>query len=169
VWSAIGIIHLQGTTTGQLHFMCIDCIPYIKKPFRQQTPITCAAEKHLTEKHLTVCCSLVQWSELWKLRNYDTQTPLGVCTVRALMLAVFKSLRNSSRLILPSLSMSASSRRGSMEPFIPVCCRQEQHVNNQPKYINNSISALFKIIQYSKMSMKNQKCMNNWVPVLVTN
>ena len=127
------------------------------------------SQLHVSEKHLTISCSLVQWSELWKLRNYDMRTPLGVCTVRALMLAVFKSLRNSSRLILPSLSMSASSRRGSMEPFIPVCCRQEQHVNNQPKYINNSISALFKIIQYSKMSMKNQKCMNNWVPVLVTN
>jgi hypothetical protein len=38
------------------------------------------------------------------------------------MLAVRRSLRNSDRLILPSLSMSASSSSGSIDPFKPVCC-----------------------------------------------
>ena len=40
------------------------------------------------------------------------------------MLAFLRSLRNSGKLILPSLSMSASSSSGSMDPFIPVCCAQ---------------------------------------------
>ena len=43
-------------------------------------------------------------------------------TLRGFMLAVFRSLRNSSKLIFPSLSMSTSSNSGSMEPFRPVCC-----------------------------------------------
>lgn len=39
-----------------------------------------------------------------------------------LILAVLRSLRNSDKLIFPSLSMSASSSSGSIEPFRPVCC-----------------------------------------------
>lgn len=41
------------------------------------------------------------------------------------MLAVLKSLRNSGKLIFPSLSMSASSKSGSMEPFSPVCYNKQ--------------------------------------------
>ena len=46
------------------------------------------------------------------------------------MLAFLRSLRNSGKLIFPSLSMSASSSSGSMDPFIPVCCAQNvtEHV-----------------------------------------
>ena len=40
-----------------------------------------------------------------------------------LELAVLKSLRNSCKLILPSLSMSASLRIGCIDPFKPACCR----------------------------------------------
>lgn len=40
------------------------------------------------------------------------------------MLAVLKSLRNSGKLIFPSLSMSASSSSGSIEPFSPVCYKR---------------------------------------------
>lgn len=61
----------------------------------------------------------------WKLRR-----EVGLATLRDLMLAVFRSLRNSNRLIFPSLSMSVSSRSGSMEPLKPVCCKateQFQH------------------------------------------
>lgn len=46
------------------------------------------------------------------------------------MLAVLKSLRNSERLILPSLSISASSRSGSMEPFKPVCCKKKGNLSS---------------------------------------
>jgi hypothetical protein len=42
------------------------------------------------------------------------------------MLAVRRSLRNSDRLIRPSLSMSASSSNGSMDPFKPVCCTSKK-------------------------------------------
>ncbi|KAM0067801.1 hypothetical protein Hdeb2414_s0002g00065581 [Helianthus debilis subsp. tardiflorus] len=38
---------------------------------------------------------------------------------------VLNSLRNSDKLILPSLSISASSRSGSIEPFKPVCCKSQ--------------------------------------------
>lgn len=52
-------------------------------------------------------------------RAWGFATPLGLGTL--LMLAVRRSLRNSERLILPSLSMSASSSSGSIDPFKPVC------------------------------------------------
>ena len=56
---------------------------------------------------------------LREFRKFD-----GLVTVFELMLAVLSSLRNSDRLILPSLSISASSRSGSIEPFRPVCCQK---------------------------------------------
>lgn len=42
------------------------------------------------------------------------------------MLAVLRSLRNSDKLIFPSLSMSASSRSGSSEPLKHVCCNDKE-------------------------------------------
>ena len=45
------------------------------------------------------------------------------------MLAVRRSLRNSDRLIFPSLSMSASSSSGSIDPFKPVCCILKENLN----------------------------------------
>ena len=51
------------------------------------------------------------------------------------MLAVRRSLRNSDKLIRPSLSMSASSSNGSMDPFKPVCCTSEEnHGENATSY-----------------------------------
>lgn len=61
--------------------------------------------------------SLICFSAYSGLRECLWPDGLG----RLLMLAVLKSLRNSERLIFPSLSMSASSRRGSIDPFSPVC------------------------------------------------
>lgn len=53
----------------------------------------------------------------------------GLAAFQEFMLAVLKSLRNSDRLIFPSLSMSASSSKGSMDPRNPMCC------NNKLSYI----------------------------------
>ena len=53
----------------------------------------------------------------------------GLGTFRDPMLAVLKSRRNSGRLIFPSLSMSASSSNGSMEPLKPVCYKQKKNCN----------------------------------------
>lgn len=57
------------------------------------------------------------------LREFWVSDGLG--TLREPMLAVLSSLRNSDKLIFPSLSMSASSRSGSIEPLSPVCCREQ--------------------------------------------
>lgn len=66
--------------------------------------------------------------ELGHHRTYSLCTARcadGLATTRELILAVLRSLRNSDKLILPSLSMSASSRSGSIEPLRPVCwCHQ---------------------------------------------
>lgn len=55
---------------------------------------------------------------------YTSYIPRESLTVGELILAVLKSLRNSDMLIFPSLSISASSRSGSMEPLKPVCCKR---------------------------------------------
>lgn len=53
----------------------------------------------------------------WSLMSLVTPVGLGM-----FMLAVRRSFRNSDKLILPSLSKSASSSNGSIDPFSPVCC-----------------------------------------------
>ncbi|GKC11996.1 hypothetical protein Tco_1008778 [Tanacetum coccineum] len=53
--------------------------------------------------------------------TFGKEVTIGLVT----LLAVLNSLRNSGKLILPSLSISASSRIGSIEPRNPVCYKSQ--------------------------------------------
>lgn len=76
-----------------------------------------------------LACSYYQKPALsqWKLLSLyflraAARAADGLATPRELRLAVLRSLRNSDKLIFPSLSMSASSSSGSSEPLRHVCC-----------------------------------------------
>nr|GMD58178.1 hypothetical protein Iba_chr11fCG3060 [Ipomoea batatas] len=64
----------------------------------------------------------------------------GLVMVCELILAVLKSLRNSDKLIFPSLSMSASSRSGSMEPFKPEPWEVKSNKHNRLNAVQNEAS-----------------------------
>lgn len=71
--------------------------------------------------------------------------PEGLGRLREPMLAVLRRRRNSDKLIFPSLSMSASSNSGLIEPLSPVCCRENKFLFLWWIKINNKISFEFNL------------------------
>jgi len=87
---------------------------------------TCTSTREHVYKH-RLPTKIFWWSPLSISPFYtslQSYIPRESLTVGELILAVLKSLRNSDMLIFPSLSISASSRSGSMEPLKPVCCKR---------------------------------------------